>query len=697
MARIQILLWIASISIQVTAQVFYQSALGALPWRSLGLGSVYVGDFVVNGADGYISGAAEGPIFDQSAYGLLDAVLIKINVLNGSVLWVRKFGGSGDDLGAVGRFYDSTHYLQQGLAYIPGRDLIAMPFSFQSLQVLGVYKREDAGDSGLAIYSSNGTLMKALGNFPMHKNGVFLKSFHTDLIYDQQRQSLLMSYIQYYVNDSIGYGHLVQVSPFNYSVELKTNSSMEFRTLLMVKDTLFIGGHYADFDRNLSNISFVGFDILSMTQLYSSIASSSRRDQVSRIIYNYKMDVIMFSGIGRSPEILSTSNPSVGAFILGRWDYKNNHISIVTRFGANMEYLADVSTGVYWNETLDQYYVYGFDADQDQVSTNVKSLLIVYSANFTQLQMVPITEFPFSYVASIKYPYVLISSAGLPVPQLGVGPHILQLYNDSAKATQVLSSTTSTSTSSVTRTSTSTSTVTRTSTSTTTSSQFLTSTQPSSTVTITSTTWQMASSMATSSAVHTSLNGASSLIFNSSQSFLVQTASSSTANLLMQNSTFRGVSSSTPTLMGLVSSMTSNQMDTSTLTLTSLLQTMKPLTTIQSTTDRLSLVFFNSVSNLRPGSSSSSSTTSNFLDVVDQSQANQVSGSLISIIASAIAAFVFICTIVVLFMVHKRRRQMHAQKVLMQQQTSHTCLQVVHQTIPLYQTTVTPAQQQGRQ
>ncbi|KAI3632562.1 hypothetical protein MIR68_009668 [Amoeboaphelidium protococcarum] len=687
MNRIQALLWIASISIQATAQVFYQSALGALPWRSLGLGDVYVGDFVVNGADGYISGAAEGPIFNQPAYGFLDAVLIKINVLNGSVLWVRKFGGSGDDLGAVGRFYDQTHYLQQGLAYIPGSDLIAMPFSFQSLQVLGVNKRGDTGDSGIVIYSSNGTLMKALGNFPMHKSGVYLKSFHTDLIYDQQRQSLLMSYIQYYVNDSIGYGHLAQVSPFNYSVELKTNSSMEFRTLLMVKDTLFIGGHYADFNRNLSNISFVGYDISNMTQLYSSIASSSRQDYVSRIIYNSKLDVIMFSGIGRSPEIPSVQSSSVGAFILGRWNYKNNQISIVARVGVNQQYLTDVSTGVYWNETLDQYYVYGFTAQSDQASTNVTSLLIVYSANLTQPKLVYITEFPFSYVASIKYPYVLISSAGLPVPQLGVGPHIWQLHNDSAKATQVLSSTTSTSTSSIIRTSTST----------TTSSQLLTSTQLSTTVVITSTTWQVTSSVATTSAGLTSPSVTSQLITNSSSSLLALTTSSSTANLLIQNSTSRVVSSSTSTLMGLVTSTTSNKMDTSTLTSASLFQTTKPLTTTKSTTDRLSLVFFNSVSDLRPGSSSSSSTTSDFKDVVDQSQANQVSGSLIQIIAGAIAAFVFICTIAVLFMVHKRRRQMHAQKVLMQQQTSHTFMQVVHQTIPIYQTTVTPAQQQGRQ
>ncbi|KAI3632563.1 hypothetical protein MIR68_009669 [Amoeboaphelidium protococcarum] len=401
------------------------------------LGNVNVGEMVVDPFDNniaYIAGESEGSCLNQISYGGLDALLIKVDLRNSTVYWVKQFGGPGRDYGPIVRRQVLNNFYQRGLAMIKDQNQIAMAFSFTSSQVESVVKRPGIiVDSAIALFSRNGSLVKMISDLPCvgFEWCYNVTSVYTTLLmYDDKAKVLLTTYSSFYEQVSMS-SSMAVINPVNSSIKVFTSvNDGNLRQILFTSqnDMLLVGQKKRPDRLYFQQLHFSNYSVMGPSRDFEYSCGGS--DAALGSILNEQDKSVIFAGISVSDSL--AINGGSGSFIIGRWFYQNSTVQILTRFASNQsaEYITwqdSASYGLYYNELQELYYVYGYLSMSTEYGRKTQAAVLTYSKNYTLLDSYINQDFNFSVVASSQWPYLLVSGQEyLPDAQQS-GPVIIKL------------------------------------------------------------------------------------------------------------------------------------------------------------------------------------------------------------------------------------------------------------------------------
>lgn len=151
------------VAIQLSTQLIVRVQAFATSIRFTNLMQAYVNGMVVVGNVAYISGAIESPIPNSVVTQVdpMDALFIKLNLVNCSIIWANRVGGVQlEQSGVIYRGSDGIDALNKGVVPFPTQNAVAYSFSYKS-PIPGLI------DPGTDIYSaiiflsqSNGTYLR---------------------------------------------------------------------------------------------------------------------------------------------------------------------------------------------------------------------------------------------------------------------------------------------------------------------------------------------------------------------------------------------------------------------------------------------------------------------------------------------------------------------------------------------------------
>lgn len=388
-----------------------------------GLQQVYAHGVVVSGNYAYIDGSTDAAISGSTANGL-DALFIKLNLLNASVVWQYRLGGTGREQG--GMVYSGSYGLDamaKGAVLFPQQDLVAFSFTYNS--VLPGLTSPSAGDWAAIVIlgATNSSFIRYACNVGgatyVH---AMIPNSYTDVnagMFAAYFPAGLGMYIyEVYLNGTTYQRASLDYYNVFYSLVL---TPTELVCLGEVSRSEY-GTYRGLFDMSIVRYSRSTWQIVTYTQF-----GGPGYDTIQDGYYDSVNNAIIFTGFIAGTLVGTTQvTAGNGGMVTGRYDMSTGQVLILTRFGAQAQ--GNSGTGISAGPQ-GTYIVSGVVTNGPYGAYD--AVVCLYASDFSLISTTYAGSAAGNDAGSqISYPYVLLSTysqANVSTGGYGVGPAIMSL------------------------------------------------------------------------------------------------------------------------------------------------------------------------------------------------------------------------------------------------------------------------------